>query len=85
MDSLESRFQEEFLAAPEQPWHTPDGSVLAGLVRTAGGTSGSAGNYTFVRVFEAGFVLLSSGTVGITISYLSPSVTWYLTTSPKQL
>jgi cathepsin A (carboxypeptidase C) len=47
-------YHEEFVASEEQPWVTRASRREAGLVRTAGGRGSTAGNVTFVNVFEAG-------------------------------
>ena len=48
-------YQEEFVASEGKPWVTRTSKRKAGTVRSAGGGRGStAGNVTFVNVFEAG-------------------------------
>jgi cathepsin A (carboxypeptidase C) len=47
-------YHEEFLASEEKPWVTMASGRTAGLVRSAGGRGSTAGNVTFVNVFEAG-------------------------------
>lgn len=55
LQEFESKFQEEFLFADSLPWTTLESDKLVGSVRTAtGGSKASAGNVTFVTVFEAG-------------------------------
>jgi len=58
LQELESKFQEEFLFADSLPWTTLEANKLVGSVRTAtGGSKASAGNVTFVTVFEAGHMV----------------------------
>ncbi|TDL28277.1 carboxypeptidase C [Rickenella mellea] len=57
MLKLENKYQKEFQAASQVPWHTLDSGKLAGMVRTAGGQGDSAGNVTFVAVHEAGHMV----------------------------
>jgi carboxypeptidase C (cathepsin A) len=52
MEVLESVFQSEFLQASGEPLKTDSGKVV-GRVRSAG-AGHTAGNFTFVEVFEAG-------------------------------
>ena len=47
-------YHEEFVASEEKPWVTRESKRMAGLVRTAGGRGSTAGNVTFVNVFDAG-------------------------------
>lgn len=60
MTRLENDFHDEFSSASRQPWHTSKSKALAGEVRFASGGAGGAGNYTFVRVYEAGYVYTHS-------------------------
>lgn len=53
MSNVQHRLVAEFNAAPSLPYVTLSG-VAAGMVRTATDNSGGAGNYTFVRVYDAG-------------------------------
>ena len=55
---MDSKFHDEFAAFEAQPWITLDGGKLAGYVRTAGATELTAGNVTFVTVYDAGYVTL---------------------------
>lgn len=55
LQEFESKFQEEFIFADSLPWTTLESDKLVGSVRSAtGGSKASAGNVTFVTVFEAG-------------------------------
>ena len=54
IESLPSMFQAEFVAAPPNPWVIEKSGVTAGVVRSAGGGGFTAGNLTFVTVWEAG-------------------------------
>ncbi|KAJ6542708.1 serine carboxypeptidase [Mycena capillaripes] len=53
LEVLDNSFQSEFVAAASVPWITGSG-ILAGSVRSAGGAESTAGNVTFVTIFEAG-------------------------------
>lgn len=56
MEQLEHNFHTEFAKSKALPWLTLDGKKVAGEVRSAGGSGFSAGNVTFVQVYEAGYV-----------------------------
>jgi len=59
VEALESPFKEEFSRSQGLPW-TPWGAVgAAGRVRTAGNGAGieTAGNLTFIEIFEAGHMV----------------------------
>ena len=47
-------YHEEFVASEEKPWVMRTSRRKAGTIRTAGGRGSTAGNVTFVNVFEAG-------------------------------
>ena len=47
-------YHEEFVASEEKPWVMGAPRRKAGLIRTAGGRGSTAGNVTFVNVFDAG-------------------------------
>ena len=48
-------YHEEFLGSEEKQWVTRGSRrKAAGLIRTAGGRGSTAGNVTFVNVFDAG-------------------------------
>jgi len=55
MERLESPFQADFTAAKSVNWTMGDKSV--GIVRSAGGAAHSAGNYTFVQMFDSGHMV----------------------------
>ncbi|THH07889.1 hypothetical protein EW145_g3072 [Phellinidium pouzarii] len=57
LTAFDSQFHDEFSVAETLPWVTSASSKLAGSVRSAGSTSTSAGNVTFVTVFEAGHMV----------------------------
>ncbi|KAJ6614660.1 carboxypeptidase C [Mycena sp. CBHHK59/15] len=57
LEVLESKFTGEFRAAKSVPWIAAGSGKLAGSVRSAGGKGFSAGNVTFVTVFEAGHMV----------------------------
>jgi len=52
-------YHEEFVASEGKPWVTRTSRRRAGTVRTAGGrgSTSTAGNLTFVNVFEAGHMV----------------------------
>jgi cathepsin A (carboxypeptidase C) len=52
VEHLGTAFQDEFADAKPQPWVV--GDRTAGYVRAAGGDGTTAGNQTFVAVYEAG-------------------------------
>ena len=54
MEQLEHNLHADFAKAKSLPWLTIDGTSVAGEVRSAGGNGLSAGNVTFVQVYEAG-------------------------------
>jgi cathepsin A (carboxypeptidase C) len=53
---MESSFAAEFRAAKSIPWVVEETGKVGGEVRFAGGAGFSAGNITFVNVYEAGYV-----------------------------
>ncbi|KZS93183.1 peptidase S10, serine carboxypeptidase [Sistotremastrum niveocremeum HHB9708] len=57
MEALDSPLQREFLETKSANWVTSKYGKLAGKVRSAGGDGFTAGNYTFVEVFEAGHMV----------------------------
>ena len=57
MVKLEHKFHEEFSSTTSAPWVTLGSGRVAGNVRSAGGDGFTAGNVTFVEVFEAGYVV----------------------------
>ncbi|KAL5498606.1 hypothetical protein ACEPAH_1960 [Sanghuangporus vaninii] len=57
VEEMDSKFRDEFAAFEAQPWITLDGGKLAGYVRTAGATELTAGNVTFVTVYDAGHMV----------------------------
>ncbi|KAJ7608663.1 carboxypeptidase C [Roridomyces roridus] len=57
LDVLPSSFQSEFVDAKPIPWVTAGTGELAGSVRSAGGKGFTAGNVTFVTVYEAGHMV----------------------------
>ena len=56
MQELDHNHHIEFAKSKSVPWLTLDGKLVAGEVRTAGGKGFSAGNVTFVQVYDAGYV-----------------------------
>ena len=53
MTQLEHKFHSDFIKSKPAPWVTfGDSKRVAGEVRSAGGDGFTAGNYTFVEVFE---------------------------------
>ncbi|KAK7695138.1 hypothetical protein QCA50_002328 [Cerrena zonata] len=57
MEQLEHNHHTEFAKSKALPWLTLDGKTVAGEVRSAGGNGFSAGNVTFVQVYEAGHMV----------------------------
>jgi len=57
LSQLETKFHKEFFAAKSIPWVTTESGRLAGGVRSAGGGGFTAGNITFVEVYEAGHMV----------------------------
>ncbi|KAG6854174.1 hypothetical protein C0991_009826 [Blastosporella zonata] len=55
VEQLETKFHQEFSASKSVPWITSKSGKVAGEVRSAGGAGFTAGNVTFVTVFEAGY------------------------------
>ena len=55
MVELDSIFHDEFKSNPSLPWVTLDTGAKAGEVRFAGGEGKTAGNVTFVKVYDAGY------------------------------
>lgn len=51
---LPNQFHEEFEASPSEPWAVLTSGRVAGEVRTAGSNGFTAGNVTFVQIYEAG-------------------------------
>lgn len=58
VEQLETKFFEEFKSAKSRPWVTTESGKVAGEVRSAGGSGFTAGNVTFVNVYEAGYVVI---------------------------
>lgn len=58
VSKLEHKFHEEFEKTPSSPWITLNSGKVAGEVRSAGGEGFTAGNVTFINVYEAGCVLV---------------------------
>lgn len=56
MLGLQTSFTDEFTHAKLRPWNVSSVSSLrqAGEVRSAGGGGSTAGNVTFVNIYEAG-------------------------------
>ncbi|KAG9019709.1 hypothetical protein FRB90_010979 [Tulasnella sp. 427] len=57
MSKLDSVFQDEFVFAPILPWSVEKNGTTVGVVKAAGGKTSSAGNFTFVSVYEAGHMM----------------------------
>ena len=54
LEELDTAFLEEFSAAKSVPWIIANSGQLAGELRSAGGSGLTAGNVTFVNVYQAG-------------------------------
>jgi cathepsin A (carboxypeptidase C) len=57
VNELDTTFTSEFQKSTSLPWVTIEGGKVAGEVRYAGGSGYTAGNVTFVNVFEAGHMV----------------------------
>ena len=57
LEALESKYHNAFVAAAKQPWITLAEGKIAGQVRSAGATETTAGNVTYVEVFDAGHMV----------------------------
>jgi cathepsin A (carboxypeptidase C) len=57
VEELDTKFHQEFSTAKSIPWITIEGGKLAGTVRSSGGGGFTAGNISFVTVFEAGHMV----------------------------
>ncbi|KAF7791079.1 hypothetical protein EIP86_002040 [Pleurotus ostreatoroseus] len=57
MEKLEQKFHDEFLNSETLPWTTVESRKQVGEVRYAGGGGLTAGNWTFVKVYEAGHMV----------------------------
>ncbi|EIN14318.1 serine carboxypeptidase [Punctularia strigosozonata HHB-11173 SS5] len=57
VSQLDTEFHEEFLGAQSLPWVTEKSGQLAGAVRSAGGKGYTAGNVTFLNVYDAGHMV----------------------------
>ncbi|KAG6811216.1 hypothetical protein H0H92_008511 [Tricholoma furcatifolium] len=57
VEQLDTKFHTEFSATKPVPWVTTKSGKLAGEVRSAGGAGFTAGNVTFVTVYEAGHMV----------------------------
>lgn len=57
VEAMQNDFQEEFVAATTEPWVTIESGRPAGSVRTAGSNGRTAGNVTFVTVYQAGHMV----------------------------
>ncbi|GLB35555.1 putative peptidase S10 family protein [Lyophyllum shimeji] len=57
VEQLDTKFHEEFSATESTPWIHADSGRVAGEVRSAGGGGFTAGNVTFVNVYEAGHMV----------------------------
>lgn len=56
VEALSTDFSGEYKKAKSIPWVTNNSGKVAGEVRTAGGSGFTAGNVTFVNVYDAGWV-----------------------------
>lgn len=85
VEKLETNLHAEFSEALSLPWVTLDAHKQAGLVRQAGGGKNSAGNVTFVNVWNAGSVFIPFSIRSSVVTYViyRPIATWFPTISPK--
>jgi len=61
VEKLKTTFQSEFLIAPALTWVEEGSNRLVGTVRSANGGRYTAGNVTFVTLFDSGYVLTNFG------------------------
>ena len=54
LEELDTVFLDEFSATKPAPWIIANSGELAGELRSAGGSGLTAGNVTFVNVYQAG-------------------------------
>src|ERR1700728_4593690 len=85
VEALEHDFHEEFAAAKPEPWFTIESDKIAGTVRTAGGNGNTAGNVTYVTVYEAGSVFSPMDHSSSRIPITCLSGIWYLSISRQPL
>jgi hypothetical protein len=78
VNELETNFKEEFQASSPLPWVTIKGDKVAGEVRFAGGEGASAGNVTFVTIYESGVRLVFQ--VSESFLNVTPDSIWCPTT-----
>ncbi|KAF7795558.1 hypothetical protein EIP86_006720 [Pleurotus ostreatoroseus] len=57
VEKLEHKFHNDFVKSKSLPWMTLSSGRIAGEVRSAGGDGFTAGNVTFVQVYEAGHMV----------------------------
>ncbi|KAJ3554633.1 hypothetical protein NM688_g3005 [Phlebia brevispora] len=57
VEKLEHKFHDDFVKSKSLPWQTLGSGRIAGEVRSAGGDGFTAGNVTFVQVYEAGHMV----------------------------
>jgi cathepsin A (carboxypeptidase C) len=58
VNALDTKFLSEFEKAKAVPWITLSSGTVAGEVRSAGGEGLTAGNVTFVNIYNAGSVFV---------------------------
>ena len=82
VEVLDTKFKDEFAKKPEREWRVKgiEGKgkwTQAGTVRSAGGHGATAGNVTFVRVFEAGHMVpYDQPEASLVRSFLDIGVGW---------
>lgn len=54
MEKLDNKFHDEFQDSKTLPWTTLESREQVGEVRSAGGGGFTAGNLTFVKVYDSG-------------------------------
>ena len=54
ISKFDNVFHDEFASSKPTPWIVGNSGHVAGTVRTAGGEGHTAGNVTFLAVYEAG-------------------------------
>ena len=84
VSKLEHKFHKQFESSIPVKWTTLESGRVAGEVRAAGGDGFTAGNVTFVQVYEAGYVFTLPTSDG-NPNAITPPDTWSHSISRKLL
>ncbi|EAU81994.2 carboxypeptidase C [Coprinopsis cinerea okayama7 len=57
VEAMETKFSQEFRRTKSTPWTPLHPGVIAGEIRSAGGSESSAGNVTYLNIHEAGHMV----------------------------